>query len=164
MPQSLLYRAIRQKKIKVNGKRTEISYRLCTGDVVSLYLNDDLFDTAPQEYDFLSAPAELDLVYEDENILLVNKKPGLCVHEDNDHSPDTLIARILHYLYKKGEYDPANEQSFTPSLCNRIDRNTSGIVIAAKNAESLRILNERMKARELKKYYLCVASGHFKQK
>ncbi len=164
MPQSLLYRAIRQKKIKVNGKRTEISYRLCDGDVVCLYLNDDLFDTAPQEYDFLSAPAELDIVYEDENILLANKKPGLCVHEDNDHSADTLIARILHYLYKKGEYDPKKEQSFTPSLCNRIDRNTSGIVIAAKNAESLRILNERIKERELKKYYLCVASGHFAQK
>lgn len=164
MPQSLLYRAIRQKKIKVNGKRTEISYRLCAGDTVCLYLNDDLFDTTPQKYDFLSAPAELDIVYEDENILLVNKKTGLCVHEDNDHSSDTLIARILHYLYKQGEYDPAKEQSFTPSLCNRIDRNTSGIVIAAKNAESLRILNDRIKSRELKKYYLCIASGHFQKK
>ena len=164
MPQSLLYRAIRQKKIKVNGKRTEISYRLCAGDTVCLYLNDDLFDTTPQKYDFLSAPAALDIVYEDENILLVNKKTGLCVHEDNDHSSDTLIARILHYLYEQGEYDPAKEQSFTPSLCNRIDRNTSGIVIAAKNAESLRILNDRIKSRELKKYYLCIASGHFQKK
>lgn len=159
LPKSLLYKSLRTKRIKLNGKRAEISTRLSPGDVVSLYLNDEFFTPDKSAYDFLSAPSQLSILYEDGNILLLNKPAGLCVHEDNDHSPDTLIRRIQHYLYEKGEFSPEKENSFTPSLCNRIDRNTSGIVIAAKNAESLRILNERIKARELKKFYLCVVSG-----
>ena len=159
LPKSLLYKSLRTKRIKLNGKRAEISTRLSPGDVVSLYLNDEFFTPDKSAYDFLSAPSQLSILYEDGNILLLNKPAGLCVHEDNDYSPDTLIRRIQHYLYEKGEFSPEKENSFTPSLCNRIDRNTSGIVIAAKNAESLRILNERIKARELKKFYLCVVSG-----
>lgn len=159
LPKSLLYKSLRTKRIKLNGKRADISTRLSTGDVVSLYLNDEFFSPDKAAYDFLSAPPDLSILYEDENILLINKPAGLCVHEDNEHSPDTLIRRIQHYLYQKGEFLPEKENSFTPSLCNRIDRNTSGIVIAAKNAESLRILNECIKARELKKFYLCVVTG-----
>ena len=99
-------------------------------------------------------PKVVDCVYEDENILLLNKKPGLLVHPDENYHFDSLIARVQHYLYEKGEYQPQNENSFAPALVNRIDRNTSGIVIAAKNAEALRILNDKMRKRELHKYYL----------
>ena len=159
LPKSLLYKSVRTKRIKLNGKRAEISSRLVAGDIVSLYLKDAFFEEDRVNHAFLSAPTQLSILYEDKNILLINKPVGLCVHEDNDHTPDTLIGRILHYLYKKGEYVPEKENSFTPSLCNRIDRNTSGIVIAAKNAESLRILNDCIRARELKKFYLCVVSG-----
>lgn len=159
LPKSLMYKSLRTKRIKLNGKRAEISTRLSVGDTVSLYLNDEFFEADKQAYDFLAAPADIEPVYEDENILLVNKPAGLCVHEDNDNTPDTLIRRIQHYLYEKGEFSPEKENSFTPSLCNRIDRNTSGIVIAAKNAETLRILNERIKERELRKFYLCVVNG-----
>ena len=158
LPQSLLYKYLRLKRIKVNGKKAEIRYRLCSGDQVSLYINDEFF-SAPSSKDFLLAPPILHIVYEDENILLCDKPSGLCVHEDNSKTPDTLINRVLHYLYAKKEFDPDNELSFTPSLCNRIDRNTGGIVLAAKNAESLRILNEKIKQREIQKYYLCVAAG-----
>ena len=105
------------------------------------------------------APSDIDVVYEDENILLCNKPAGLLVHEGNEWCADTLIARIQHYLYKKGEYDPKNENSFVPALCNRIDRNTCGIVIAAKNAATLRVLNDKIKDRELEKKYLCVVKG-----
>lgn len=158
LPQSLLYKYLRTKRIKVNGRRSEISYRLLSGDTVELYINDEFFEESP-ERDFLLAPATVDIVYEDENILLADKPAGLCVHEDNDNTVDTLIHRILHYLYDKGEYRPEDELSFTPALCNRIDRNTSGIVIAAKNAESLRILNEAIRQREIQKFYLCVVDG-----
>ncbi len=105
------------------------------------------------------APSTVDVVYEDENILLINKPAGLLVHEGNDWCADTLIARLQHYLYKKKEYVPEKENSFVPALCNRIDRNTCGIVIAAKNAATLRVLNDKIKDRELEKKYLCVVKG-----
>lgn len=158
LPQSMMYKAIRNKRIKINGKRAEISTRLQTGDIVQMYINDEFFDTTV-ETEFMAAPPVLDIVYEDENIILIDKKNGLVVHEDNENTVDTLINRLKHYLYDKGEYKPDEENSFAPSLCNRLDRNTGGIVIAAKNAESLRILNQKIKDRELEKYYLCITVG-----
>lgn len=158
LPQSMMYKAIRNKRIKINGKRAEISTRLQEADSVQMYINDEFFDIEA-ETDFLSAPALLNIIYEDENILLIDKKNGLVVHEDNDNTVDTLINRIKHYLYNKGEYNPDSENSFAPSLCNRLDRNTGGIVIAAKNAEALRILNQKIKDRELEKSYLCITVG-----
>lgn len=160
LPSNLLYKYIRLKRIKLNGKRCEISSRLSEGDRVQMYINDEFFEnTADDSFDFLQVPDKLDIVYEDENILLADKKCGLVVHEDDRGSNDTLIKRIHHYLYNKGEYDPSEENSFAPALCNRIDRNTGGIVICAKNAESLRILNQKVKDRELEKNYLCITAG-----
>lgn len=158
LPQGLMYKYIRLKRIKLNGKRCEISTRLNVGDVLQMYINDEFFESET-ELEFLSAKPDIDVVYEDENVLLVNKKVGLVVHEDDENTKDTLINRITHYLYKKGEYDPEKEMSFAPALCNRLDRNTSGIVICAKNAESLRLLNRIVKERELIKNYLCVTLG-----
>lgn len=159
LPKSAMYKYIRKKSIKCNGKRLEISQKLNEGDVLTLYINDEFFASADDEKSFLSAPDKVNIIYEDENILLADKPVGLVVHEDESNSPDTLINRILHYLYNKGEYSPENELSFTPSLCNRIDRNTQGIVICAKTAEALRILNQKIKDRELHKKYLCVTVG-----
>ncbi len=158
LPQSLMYKAIRNKRIKLNGKRAEISSRLCEGDAVQMYLNDEFFDTAA-ETEFLSAPSALNIVYEDDSVLLIDKKCGTVVHEDDEGTADTLINRVKHYLYDKGEYDPASENSFAPALCNRLDRNTGGIVIAAKNAEALRVLNQKIKDRDIEKYYLCITVG-----
>lgn len=165
MPLPLMYKYIRTKYIKLNGKKCEISSRLKEGDVLTLYIKDEFFDAPVYDsYDFLKAPSKLSIVYEDENILLVDKQPGLIVHQDENYHFDSLISRIQHYLYDKGEYDPKDENSFVPALVNRIDRNTGGIVIAAKNAESLRILNQKMKSRELEKYYLCLVFGTLKKK
>ena len=164
LPQSLLYKAIRKKDIKINRKRAEISTRLQAGDEVSVYLPDEFFVKPETVYDFTRAGKQLSIVYEDENILLLDKKAGVLCHPDDREYIDTLIGRVKRYLYEKGEYDPDAENSFVPSLVNRIDRNTGGIVIAAKNAESLRILNQKMKDRELHKYYLCVVCGHLKEK
>ena len=158
LPQSMMYKAIRSKRIKLNGKRAEISTRLHTGDTVQMYINDEFFDNSA-ETGFMSVSPELNIIYEDENILLIDKKNGMVVHEDNENSVDTLINRVKRYLYEKGEYDPEKENSFVPSLCNRLDRNTGGIVIAAKNAESLRILNQKIKDREIEKLYLCIVVG-----
>jgi len=155
----LLYKYLRKKAIKVNGKKQEISYRLQENDVVSLYINDEFFPSEHHEFLKVLDRYELSVLYEDENILLADKKPGLIVHEDEEEKTHTLINYILAYLYKKGEYDPKKENSFTPALCNRIDKNTGGIVIAAKNAAAGREIYEIIKNRQIDKYYLTLVHG-----
>ena len=159
LPATLLYKYIRLKRIKVDGKRAEINTRLALGSVVEMYINDEFFEPKSPKYDFMSAAKSLDIVYEDENLLLADKLQGLLVHPDENEYNDTLIARIQRYLYEKGEYNPEAENSFRPALANRIDRNTGGIVIAAKNAEALRILCDKIKSREIDKMYLTVVHG-----
>ena len=169
LPMSLLYKSIRLKKIKVNRKRAEANTMLVEGDTVQCFLADEFFERgkkhAPSEGCELSRESlarinvRLDIVYEDENVLLVNKPAGLSVHEDDASKSNTLIDIIHAYLLEKGEYDPDSEQSFAPALCNRIDKNTQGIVIAAKNAEALRIMNEKIKLREIDKFYLALVHG-----
>ncbi|MBQ7828907.1 MAG: RluA family pseudouridine synthase [Clostridia bacterium] len=160
LPASLMYKYIRTKKIKVNRKRTEQRYVLAEGDEIQLFIRDEFFDSPEKDDGALSRiTPKLDIVYEDDNILLCNKRPGVLVHEDDSASDNTLIMHIKAYLYQKGEYDPSEEQSFAPALCNRIDRNTGGIVIAAKNAEALRVMNEKIKNDEIRKFYLCAVHG-----
>ncbi len=159
LPMPMLYKAIRKKDVKLNGKRCEAADRLKEGDVIGLFLPDDVLTQAPPTYEFMHASKALDIVYEDEHILLLNKKAGLLVHPDDREFRDTLIFRVQRYLYEKGAYNPAAENSFAPALVNRIDRNTEGIVIAAKTAAALRILNDKLKNREIQKYYLCLVHG-----
>lgn len=161
----IINKAVRNKDIKLNGKRTEANVRLEKGDRVYVYFPDRLLESDSSDHDdFMEARDCLSVVYEDENILLVNKEQGLVVHTDDSGTSDTLINRIKKYLYLKGEYLPEKEQSFAPSLCNRIDRNTCGIVIAAKNAESLRIMSEKIKNREISKKYICIVLGRLPKK
>lgn len=159
LPQSMLYKYIRIKRIKLNGKRCEISTRLALGDVISLYINDEFFTPKAPKHDFLSASTALTVVYEDDNILVADKPQGLLSHPDKNEYGDTLIARIQRYLFEKGEFDPDTENAFRPALCNRIDRNTGGLVIAAKNAEALREMCDRIKERAITKKYLAVVHG-----
>lgn len=165
LPISLMYKYIRTKKIKVNRARTEQKYILQEGDVVQLFIKDEFFDSPEKDNSaFASITPKLTIVYEDENIILCNKRPGVLVHEDDEAKDNTLIMHIKAYLYQKGEYDPENEQSFAPALCNRIDRNTGGIVIGAKNAEALRVMNEKIKNDEISKFYYCVVHGKMPKK
>ena len=159
LPTSLLHKSIRLKKIKVNRKRAEASQMLLEGDTIQCFLSDEFFGAPKSEHSLASIHPSLTVLYEDENILLADKRPGVSVHEDEHESANTLITQIQAYLYQKGEYDPDTEQSFAPALCNRIDRNTGGIVIAAKNAEALRVMNEKIKNREIDKFYLCAVHG-----
>ena len=164
LPKSLMYKSIRTKKIKVNRKRTEIGYILQPGDTVELFLAEEFFESDAAERSFTRLTPHLDIIYEDENIMLLEKQPGMIVHSDNEEEVNTLISHVWAYLYRKGEYDPDEEQSFAPALCNRIDRNTGGIVIAAKNAEALRVMNEKIRNDELSKFYLAAVHGHLPKK
>ena len=160
LPPALLQKYIRIKRIKLNGKRAERDQRLQENDVLQLYINDEFFDKPSEENMFLTLfKPSLDIVYEDENIMLLNKRPGLVVHADETEKVNTLINHIQAYLYQKKEWNPKWENAFAPALCNRIDRNTGGIVIAAKNAETLRIINEKIRDREIDKRYLCITVG-----
>ena len=159
IPTSLMYKSIRTKNIKVNRKRCTPDQKLCEGDLVDIWLKDEFFTPPQHKYEFSNASDKLNVVYEDENILIADKPQGLLVHPDENYETDTLIFRIQKYLNEKGEYIPDKENSFTPALVNRIDRNTAGLVIAAKNAASLRILNAKMKSREIHKKYLCIVCG-----
>ena len=161
LPASLAQKYIRIKRIKLNGGRAERDTRLKEGDVLQLYINDEFFDKPREDNAYLTvATPKLHIVYEDEHILLADKRPGLAVHpHDGAEYGRTLIDHIQAYLYQKREWNPRGENSFTPALCNRIDRNTGGIVIAAKTAEALRVMNQKIKDRELDKRYLAVVEG-----
>lgn len=159
LPPALMHKYIRLKRIKRNGKRTQPGEKLEAGDVLSLYLNDELLERPPADQAFRRIRPNLHIVYEDDQILLCDKRPGMVVHEDDEGAADTLINHIKAYLYQKGQWDPEQEQSFAPALCNRIDRYTGGIVIAAKTAEALRVLNEKIRLRQVEKYYLCLVHG-----
>ena len=164
LPPALAQKYIRIKRVKVNGGRAQRDQRLQEGDVLQLYINDEFFDKPSEENMFLTLfKPRLTVVYEDEHILLADKPQGLVVHADETEKVNTLINHIQAYLYQKHEWNPRWENAFTPALCNRIDRNTGGIVIAAKDAETLRILNEKIRDRELDKRYLCVTVGRPKQ-
>ncbi len=160
LPASLAQKYIRLRRIKVNGARAQRDQRLREGDVLQCYVNDEFFDAPDGNNAYLTIAApRLRVVYEDENLLLLDKPAGQLCHAGEDGGGVTLVDHLLAYLYQKRAWRPREENAFTPALCNRIDRNTSGLVIAAKNAEALRILNEKIRAREIAKYYLCVCLG-----
>ena len=158
LPKTLLYKYIRLKRIKVNKKRCEISQVLAENDMVEMYINDEFFEIK-KNTEFLTINSSLNIIYEDENILIVNKPAGTDVHRGSENNKETLIDIIKSYLYQKNEYNPDEENSFSPAICNRLDRNTTGLVIAAKNAQSLREINERIRSREIVKKYLCICCG-----
>lgn len=157
LPSGMLYKSLRKNCVRVNGRHIRNGgYIVRENDILTLYMRDEFF-AEPAE--FTAGNSGIDVIYEDDNIILINKPRGAVVHSDDRGTSDTLLLRMQSYLYKKGEYSPADEQSFAPAFCNRLDRNTSGIIIGAKNAEALRIINEKIRNREIKKIYLCAAEG-----
>ena len=159
LPMSLLYKYLRTKKIKLNGMRARQNTMVSEGDTVSLYIKNEFFLSDKKLPDFMQYTPHIDIVFENDDMLLCDKRPGISVHADRDSSSNTLIDHIKAYLYRKGEYDPENENSFAPALCNRIDRNTGGIVIAAKNAETLRRINQLIKDKKIHKTYYAAVHG-----
>lgn len=163
LPEALLQKYIRLKRVKVNGKGAKRDARLAAGDLVQMYINDEFFERPTQENSWRKVGVpHVNVVYEDENILLADKPAGVLCHAGDGGEWNTLIDHIRAYLYNKGEWDPARENSFAPALCNRIDRNTRGIVIAAKTAEALRVLDEKIRLREIDKLYLAAVHGELR--
>ncbi len=163
MPQSLLYKYIRKKCVKVNGKRAEAGQTVNEGDVVTMFVSDEFFEGGGK-LGVTSVVPKLSVVYEDGNIIICDKPSGVLVHSgdasgESSDDKNTLIGHIQAYLYRKGEYDPERENTFAPALCNRIDRNTRGLVIAAKNAEALRDMNEIIRSHGIDKIYLAAVHG-----
>ena len=164
-PLSFIYRLFRVKDIKVNGKRVPISYILNEGDIISIYISDKLLEELSTKKEIVPVKSNIDIVYEDENILIVNKPRGILVHGDINEKRMTLTNQVLNYLYSKNEYDPKNEVGFVPSPAHRLDRNTSGLVLFGKNMLSLQTLFDMFKDKEnVSKYYLALLNGHIKEK
>lgn len=161
MPNALLYKYIRLKCVRVNGVQVkDVEHILSEGDELSFYIKDEFFNKDSDiKADLKGIKPNFKVVYEDENILIVDKPTGLLCQPDIHESRNTLINHIKAYLMAKNEYIPDRENSFAPSLCNRIDQNTQGLVLAAKNAEALKIMNEKIKNREIKKFYECLVFG-----
>lgn len=164
LPKSMMFKQIRKKNIKVNGKRCTPEQLVSEGDIIELYLADDLLVPKKTHYDFLKAPKLDGIIYEDENLIILDKPQGMLCHPDGKEYVNTLVSALKRYLFEKKEWQPENENSFTPALANRIDRNTGGLVIGVKNYAALKEINERIKNREVKKYYLTIAEGHFEKK
>lgn len=163
LPKSMLYKLLRKKDIKINGKRCDGSARICTGDTVTVYVKDELSAVKSHDMSFLNVPDSIDVVYEDDNIIIVNKPVGLDSHQGSGSS-DTLISRIQHYLYKKGEFTPEKESSFAPALCSRLDRNTCGLVTAAKKSTALREVNSAIRDGLITKIYHCIVTAPLPKK
>ena len=167
LPVSLMYKALRKKDIRVNGKRAEASQIMNEGDAVRVYLPEDAVATGSPELEkkrLSHVTPSFSAVYEDENIVIINKPSGLSCHADSHNDVNNLTTQFRAYLMKKGEYSPEDETSFSPSLCNRIDRNTSGLVTAAKNAAALREADRIIRERLVTKKYLCAVHGEMKEK
>lgn len=156
-------KALRNKTARVNGKHVDAAYRLAQDDVVQLYLPDDVFTAQRKEDRFLrDFRVHLHILYEDKNLLLADKKPGLMAHPDDRERVNTLLTHIQAYLYQKGEYAAAEKGAFAPALCNRIDRFTGGLVIAAKNEETLKVMNRLIADRMVRKFYLSAIHGELR--
>ncbi len=159
---SMMYKAIRNKKIKVNRKRCTFDQKIQENDSILLFLPPDVLEEKQVDTQYISS--QLDVIYEDENILIVNKPYGLLSQSDRSKTQDCLVNRVQAYLMEKNEYDPNKEHSFAPSICHRLDRNTTGLVIAAKNANALRKVNEAIANRKIQKMYRAYITGTFKEK
>ena len=160
MPRSLMYKAFRNKRIKVNGKRAEPDTRLAAGDVIELYINDEFFPAGaglPRPKPPRRQPP-VTVIYEDENFAVLYKPAHLLCHSDRTGDAN-LVDAFAAYLQAKGEYDPHAEQRFAPALCNRLDRGTEGLVLAAKTYAALRDLNGIIRDDLMKKEYLTITVG-----
>lgn len=159
MPKGMLYKLIRKKDIRLNGARCKGMEILSDGDVLTLYVKEEFLEKPAKPAGFQKASGILQVVYETDSLLVVYKPKGMFCHSGNDGTAVTLLDEVQQYLFRKGEYLPDREQSFAPALCNRIDRNTEGLVIAAKTAEMLREMNEAIRQHRVHKAYLAVTAA-----
>ena len=162
-PQSFIYKMIRKKNIKLNNKKARPDTIIVEGDIIQLYLNDETIEKFKGKNEIIESKLNPKLIYEDENIILINKPVGILSHSANKNDGNNIVDSMIYYLYEKGEYDPKIENTFVPSICNRLDRNTSGIIIGTKNYQSLRMINASMKKGSIDRYYRTIVKGIIKK-
>lgn len=158
-----IYKMLRKKRIKLNGKKAKPNDVIKEGDVLSLYLAEDTINKFKEEIKIENNKVDIDIVYEDKNIILINKPKGMLSHSDNAENKNDVVNMLISYLFSKGEYNPEKEKTFVPSICNRLDRNTSGIIIGAKNFTTLQLINKAIREKKIKKYYKCVVKGRIEK-
>nr|WP_300003175.1 RluA family pseudouridine synthase [Tissierella sp.] len=157
-----IYKMIRKKNIKLNEERAKPESMIFEGDKVQLYLAEETiikFEAAQEE---VKTDLKLDIIYEDDNIVLINKELGMLSHGRGGEFEENVVDSLISYLIRKGDYVPRIEKTFTPSICNRLDRNTSGLIIGAKNYQSLKLINEALKALEIRRFYKTIVKGEMK--
>ena len=157
-PKSFFYKMMRKKNITLNGKKATGNEKLLSGDHVKLFLSDETFEKFSGSIAAPRAHHVLDIIYEDENILLINKPAGMLSQPADDGTP-SLVEYLTGYLLENGSLTEEDLRTFRPSVCNRLDRNTSGLIAAGKSLVGLQTLSEMFKLRELHKYYLCLVEG-----
>jgi len=162
-PKSFVYKMLRKKRIKLNGGRAEGNEIIVSGDVINMYIAPETMDSFMEAKEVNKAERHFGIVYEDENILIVTKPAGLLTHPESVNDKDTLVDQILFYLNEKGEYLPEKESSFTPAVCNRLDRNTGGLVIAGKNLSSVQAVNKAIAEKKIQKFYYTMVRGEIKE-
>ena len=155
---NVLNKFLRQNKVKVNGTKASAGQKLIKGDVINLYVSDDYLIVPNKDNAFLFASSQVEIIYEDDNLFVVNKPSGISVIDDNWQVFDTLVNRIKHYYYKNGI------EGSIPQLCHRIDTGTSGIVVLAKNDDALEFMFSMFRDKQLKKKYICAVKNNPKIK
>ena len=159
-PLSVISKNIRKKNFKINDKRAKNNDFVYEGDIIKMYISDDNYKKWLTKTDFKPSDFDLDIIYEDDNIIIMDKDYGQLTHaaSKKDYG-NNLVDNMLSYLYKTDSFDKS-DRTFKPAVVNRLDRNTAGLVIGAKNSESLRILNKAMKDNQIEKYYLTLVYGN----
>ena len=158
-PKSFIYKMLRKKRIKYNGKKGEGNEILQKGDCLQLYISHETMESFMEQKAIYKAERHFAIVYEDDNLLVVSKPAGLLVHSQKSGDKETLIDQVLYYMYQKGQYVPAKDSTFTPAVCNRLDRNTSGIMIIGKNLKAVQAVNKAIAERKVNKYYMALVKG-----
>lgn len=159
-PKTFVYKMLRKKNIKLNGLKAAGSEILACGDVLNLYFSDETISKFSSEKEVNFSAGNLEIVYEDDNILAINKPKGVLSHPDNGEK-NSVVDQVLLYLHKKGEYDVSANSTFTPGIVNRLDRNTTGLMLAGKNLAALQGLNGLFREKEeIEKYYLAIVKGN----
>lgn len=157
---SFIYKMLRKKRIKLNGNRANPEDLIYQGDSIQMYLADETIAKFRGQEKEIDGSNNLHVIYEDDNIVLINKAKGTLAHSSSSEDAEVnVVDEFVSYLYSKGEYLPSEEKTFTPSICNRLDRNTSGIVIGAKNYNTLKEINSALKSREIERYYKTIVKG-----
>lgn len=162
-PQTFIYKMIRKKNIKVNDSRAQPETTIFEGDKIQLYLSDETIDKFIAEKTEIRSKLIPNIIYEDDNIILINKPAGLLSHGASKEFEENIVDSMISYLIQKGDFVPRIEKTFTPSICNRLDRNTSGIIIGAKNYQSLKAINEAIKNGHIRRFYKTIVKGNVKE-